>query len=63
MPNNDDISYLLDDINRKLFLLAAFKIPNKADKLIDAIMADVERVRGRMSKEKESNGPKKTANS
>jgi len=37
----DGIEYLVEDINRKLLLIAAFKLPKKADRLIDAIVADM----------------------
>lgn len=51
MSNPDGTTYLLDEINRKLFLIAAFKLPPKADRLIDAVMADVEKLRGLIKKE------------
>jgi len=57
MPNDNDISYLLDNINRKCILVyqdaicpkCKAKMSNKALANIDSIMADVEKIRGRIS--------------
>lgn len=56
MPNDKDISYLLDNINRKCVLVAQdavcpkckTRMSNKALSNIDSIMADVEKIRGRI---------------
>lgn len=55
MPNDNDTSYLLDNINRKLFLIAEFRLPTKADRLIDSVMADVEKLRGLISADSPTN--------
>lgn len=46
----DGITYLLRDINRKLLLVAEFDLPKKADRLMDALFADMIQLEGQIKK-------------
>jgi len=45
---SDGTTYLLNSINRKVLLLVNSRLTKKQQALLDAILADVERIRGRL---------------